>query len=50
MKISDIECHVLLVPDVRKDVTSPAQDDIVVFVHTDKGITGVGETGVSPWA
>ena len=43
MKITDIECHVLLVPDVRKDVTSSAQDDIVVRVHTDEGITGIGE-------
>ena len=39
MKITDIECHVLLVPDVRTDATSSAQDDIVVFVHTDEGIT-----------
>ena len=43
MKITDIECHILLVPDVRKDVTSSAQDDIVVLVHTDEGITGIGE-------
>ncbi|QDU97741.1 mandelate racemase/muconate lactonizing enzyme family protein [Lignipirellula cremea] len=49
MKITDIECHVLLAPDVRKDATSSAQDDIVVFVHTDEGITGVGETDVNPW-
>ena len=40
MKITDIECHVLLVPDV----TSSAQDDIVVQVHTDEGITGIGGT------
>ncbi len=49
MKITDIECHVLLVPDVRKDVTSSAQDDIVVRVHTDEGITGIGESDVNPW-
>jgi L-alanine-DL-glutamate epimerase-like enolase superfamily enzyme len=49
MKITDIECHILLVPDVRKDATNSAQDDIVVFVHTDEGITGVGETDVNPW-
>ena len=49
MKITDIECHVLLVPDVRTDATSSAQDDIVVFVHTDEGITGVGESDVNPW-
>lgn len=49
MRITDIECHVLLVPDLRKDATSSAQDDIVVFVHTDDGITGIGETDVNPW-
>lgn len=49
MKITDIECHVLLVPDVRKDATSSAQDNIVVLVHTDEGITGIGETDVNPW-
>ena len=49
MKITEIECHVLLVPDVRKDATSSAQDNIVVLVHTDEGITGIGETDVNPW-
>ena len=49
MKITDIECHVLLVPDVRTDATSSAQDDIVVFIHTDEGITGIGESDVNPW-
>ena len=49
MKIIDIECHTLLVPDVRTDATSSAQDDIVVLVHTDEGITGIGETDVNPW-
>jgi L-alanine-DL-glutamate epimerase-like enolase superfamily enzyme len=49
MKITDIECHVLLVPDVRTDATSSAQDDIVIFVHTDEGITGIGESDVNPW-
>ena len=49
MKITDVECHILLVPEVDKDATSSAQDDIVVLVHTDEGITGIGETDVSPW-
>lgn len=49
MKIRDIECHVLLVPDLRTDATSSAQDDIVVLVHTDEGITGIGESDVNPW-
>lgn len=49
MKITDIEIHTLLVPDLNTGATSSAQDDIVVFVHTDEGITGVGETDVNPW-
>ncbi|MEQ8790499.1 MAG: mandelate racemase/muconate lactonizing enzyme family protein [Pirellulaceae bacterium] len=49
MKITGIECHMLLVPDLDTSATSSAQDDIVVFVHTDEGITGVGETDVNPW-
>jgi len=49
VKIIDIECHMLLVPDLRTDATSSAQDDIVVFVHTDEGIVGIGETDVNPW-
>ncbi len=49
MKITGVECHILLVHDLNKEATSSAQDDIVVFVHTDEGIVGVGETDVSPW-
>src|SRR2546422_5372044 len=49
MKITGIDCHVLLVPDLDTGATSSAQDDIVVFVQTDEGITGLGETDVNPW-
>jgi hypothetical protein len=41
MKITKIECHVLLVPDYRPEAGSSAQDDIVVFVHTDEGLIGI---------
>jgi L-alanine-DL-glutamate epimerase-like enolase superfamily enzyme len=49
MQITDIECHVLVQPDYEVQATSSAQDDIVVEVHTDEGITGVGESDVNPW-
>jgi len=49
MRITGVETHVLLVPDVNTGATSSAQDEIVVFIHTDEGITGVGETDVNPW-
>lgn len=49
MKITDIECHVLVVPDLKEDATSSSQGDVVVIVHTEEGITGIGETDVGPW-
>ena len=49
MKITDIECHILVAPDLRQDATSSSQDDMVVVVHTDEGISGVGETDTGPW-
>jgi L-alanine-DL-glutamate epimerase-like enolase superfamily enzyme len=49
LKITDIECHILVAPDLRQDATSSSQDNIVVLVHTDSGITGIGETDVGPW-
>jgi len=49
MKITDIECFVLLVPDYRADACSSAQDDLVVKIHTDEGFVGIGETDTNPW-
>lgn len=49
MKITSIETHVLLDPNYKIGSTSSAQDDIVVEIHTDEGITGIGETDLNPW-
>ena len=49
MKITGIECHILIAPDLRKDMTSSSQDNIVVIVKTDEGIQGIGETDSGPW-
>ncbi len=49
MKITRIDCHVLLVPDYDTEACSSAQDDLVVEVHTDAGIVGIGETDTNPW-
>ena len=49
MKITGVDCHVLLIPSVRADATDSAQDDLVVFIHTDVGITGIGESDANPW-
>jgi L-alanine-DL-glutamate epimerase-like enolase superfamily enzyme len=49
VKITGVDCHVLLDPDFDIGATSSAQDDLVVEIHTDEGISGVGETDVNPW-
>ena len=49
MKVTGIDCHVLLAPDFSVERTSSAQDSFVVEVHTDAGISGLGETDVNPW-
>jgi len=49
VKIVDVRCHVLLDPDYDIGATSSAQDDIVVEIITDDGITGIGESDVNPW-
>lgn len=49
MKITDIECHVLLADDYDPSFTSSAQDSLLVVVHTDQGLTGFGESDLNPW-
>src|ERR1700731_1030514 len=49
MKIRDIECHVLLAPNMSTGSTSSAQDSFLVIVRTDEGISGIGESDVNPW-
>ena len=49
MKITRIDCHVLLDPGMDISASSSAQDDIVVEVHTDDGLFGIGETDLNPW-
>lgn len=49
MRITGVDCHVLLQPDFDTGSTSSAQDDFVVEIHTDEGISGVGESDVNPW-
>jgi L-alanine-DL-glutamate epimerase-like enolase superfamily enzyme len=49
MKITHIDCHVLLDPGYDVGATSSSQDDIVVEIHTDEGFTGIGESDLNPW-
>jgi L-alanine-DL-glutamate epimerase-like enolase superfamily enzyme len=49
VKIVDIECHVLVAPNLSTGSTSSAQDSFIVVVRTDEGLTGIGESDVNPW-
>jgi L-alanine-DL-glutamate epimerase-like enolase superfamily enzyme len=49
MKITHIDCHVLLDPGFDAEATSSAQDDVVVEIHTDEGLVGIGETDLNAW-
>lgn len=49
LRITGIDCHVLLAPDFDPTFTSSGQDSLVVVVHTDQGIDGIGECDVNPW-
>jgi len=49
VRITEIDCHVLLQPAYDTTAASSAQDDLVVEVHTDEGISGIGETDLNPW-
>lgn len=49
MKVTGVDCHVLVDPAYERDATSSNQDTIVVEVHTDEGITGIGETDLNAW-
>ena len=49
LRITDVECHVLVAPDFDASFTSSAQDSLVVVIHTDGGVSGVGECDANPW-
>lgn len=49
MKITGVDCSILMVPDCNVDACDSSQDTIVVEVHTDEGITGIGEVDTNPW-
>ncbi len=48
MRITDVEAIVLRQPEVDEGIADGSQDDLVVLVHTDEGITGIGEVDSSP--
>ena len=48
MQITDVEAIVLRQETVDEGIADGSQDDLVVLVHTDEGITGVGEVDSAP--
>src|SRR5215469_16223534 len=49
MTINDVTCTVLVGPNCNSNACDSAQDTVVVEVHTDDGLTGIGETDANPW-
>jgi len=49
MKITEIEAIPLRIPSVSSKANDGAQETIVVKIHTDAGITGIGEVDASPY-
>ena len=48
MRITDVEAIVLRQQSVDEGIADGSQDDLVVLVHTDDGITGIGEVDSAP--
>jgi len=47
LKITDVVCHVLVDPDYDVTATSSSQDDLVVEILTDEGLSGIGESDLN---
>jgi L-alanine-DL-glutamate epimerase-like enolase superfamily enzyme len=48
MRITDVEVIPLRIPDHNVAIADGIQDDVIVRIHTDEGITGIGEADSSP--
>jgi len=49
MKITDVEAIVLRLPHVDVNIADGTQDALIVRIHTDAGIVGLGEVDSSPY-
>ncbi|MGI9112707.1 MAG: mandelate racemase/muconate lactonizing enzyme family protein, partial [Gaiellaceae bacterium] len=50
MQITDVEAVVLRQAAVNEDIADGSQDDLVILISTDEGITGIGEVDSAPEA
>src|SRR5579859_4802517 len=48
MRITDVEAIILRQPSVDEGIADGSQDDLIVRVHTDAGIVGIGEVDSAP--
>src|SRR5436190_1520293 len=48
VKITDVEAIVLRQPVIDETIADGSQDDLIIRVHTDAGLTGIGEVDSSP--
>jgi L-alanine-DL-glutamate epimerase-like enolase superfamily enzyme len=48
VKITDVEAIVLRQATIDEGIADGSQDDLIVLIHTDEGVTGVGEVDSSP--
>ena len=48
LKITDVEAVILCRPELDEGIADGSQDDLVIRVHTDAGIGGIGEVDSSP--
>lgn len=48
MRITDVEAIILRQPELDSTISDGSQDNVLIKVHTDEGITGVGEVDSSP--
>jgi L-alanine-DL-glutamate epimerase-like enolase superfamily enzyme len=49
VRITNVSTYVLLDPDMDPAASNSAQDDFVVEIETDEGISGIGESDLNPW-
>ena len=47
MKITDVEVAYLKIPTIKVE-SNGTQDTAVILVHTDEGLTGIGEVDSAP--
>jgi L-rhamnonate dehydratase len=50
VRITDVEAVILRQPAIDERIADGSQDDLVVLIHTDEGLTGIGEVDSAPEA